>query len=264
MEYFISTLSAEHALIIDDTHLLPNETVNKALIPAFGNIPILATRQEGYPVNESALPEKTHRLGQEKIFFTIAEVAKITEDALNQKNPGLIRCIYDLTQGWPAPTRTLINAIKQARDETEYSENLNLALRALRQFFESEAGSLTDNEEPESPAKRAIVNTYHASEDNSSPIYDQYRSYVHLSGLSFDESCQISNDASRANSMPSISARETQILRFLANGDKPNKIAQSLNVSIQTVRAHIRNVYKKLGVHDKGEALDIAIKKRLI
>jgi len=41
-------------------------------------------------------------------------------------------------------------------------------------------------------------------------------------------------------------------------------IGDSLNISVDTVRHHIRNIYKKLQAHSKTEAVVKAIKKGII
>ncbi|MDQ3140729.1 MAG: helix-turn-helix transcriptional regulator [Bacteroidota bacterium] len=41
-------------------------------------------------------------------------------------------------------------------------------------------------------------------------------------------------------------------------------IAESCFISIDTVRAHIRNIYEKLHVHSKAEAVATAIKNKIV
>jgi DNA-binding NarL/FixJ family response regulator len=52
-----------------------------------------------------------------------------------------------------------------------------------------------------------------------------------------------------------LSAREWEILQHLAQGFLYKEIADSLKISIETVRTHIRNIYEKLHVHSRTEAL---------
>jgi DNA-binding NarL/FixJ family response regulator len=66
-------------------------------------------------------------------------------------------------------------------------------------------------------------------------------------------------------SEPSIlSDREREILGELAKGNSYQVIADLLFISVDTVRFHIRNIYKKLHVHSQSEAVAKAIKKGLI
>lgn len=62
----------------------------------------------------------------------------------------------------------------------------------------------------------------------------------------------------------SLSQREIDVLEQLSNGLNYNKIAENLIVSPSTVRKHIENIYKKLQVHNKIEAVQKAKKHNLI
>jgi LuxR family maltose regulon positive regulatory protein len=52
-----------------------------------------------------------------------------------------------------------------------------------------------------------------------------------------------------------LSARELEVLRFLAIGFNVPDIAPKLDIARSTVRSHIKNIYVKLGVHKRKEAL---------
>lgn len=61
-----------------------------------------------------------------------------------------------------------------------------------------------------------------------------------------------------------LSARETEILQRLCEGEGYNTIADRFFISGHTVRAHIKNIYRKLQVNSRAEAVKTAIKDRLI
>jgi DNA-binding NarL/FixJ family response regulator len=61
-----------------------------------------------------------------------------------------------------------------------------------------------------------------------------------------------------------LSEREKEILSCLVKGMSYKLIADSCFISIDTVRGHIRNIYEKLHVHSKGEAVAKAIKGRIV
>jgi DNA-binding NarL/FixJ family response regulator len=61
-----------------------------------------------------------------------------------------------------------------------------------------------------------------------------------------------------------LSEREKEILSCLVKGMSYKLIADACFISIDTVRGHIRNIYEKLHVHSKGEAIAIAIKGRIV
>ena len=56
-----------------------------------------------------------------------------------------------------------------------------------------------------------------------------------------------------------LSQREKEVLSCLVKGMSYKLIAAACNISIDTVRGHIRNIYQKLHVHSKGEAIATAI-----
>jgi DNA-binding NarL/FixJ family response regulator len=61
-----------------------------------------------------------------------------------------------------------------------------------------------------------------------------------------------------------LTSRETDVLEQLGKGLSYTKIADNLIISPSTVRKHIENIYKKLQVHNKLEAVDQARKQNLI
>jgi DNA-binding NarL/FixJ family response regulator len=52
-----------------------------------------------------------------------------------------------------------------------------------------------------------------------------------------------------------LTARESQVIQLLAEGRIYKEIAGQLKVSPETIRAHIRNIYKKLHVNSRRQAL---------
>ena len=62
----------------------------------------------------------------------------------------------------------------------------------------------------------------------------------------------------------SLTNREITVLEQLGSGLSYTKIAENLIISPSTVRKHIENIYKKLQVHNKLEAVDLARRQNLI
>lgn len=61
-----------------------------------------------------------------------------------------------------------------------------------------------------------------------------------------------------------LSAREKEVITSLAEGNNYQEIADRLFISVDTVRHHIRNIYRKLHVHSQSEAVAKAIRKGII
>ena len=61
-----------------------------------------------------------------------------------------------------------------------------------------------------------------------------------------------------------LSARETEILTSLAMGKTYKITANNLHIGMETVKSHVKNIYSKLQVSTKTEAIDLARKRSLI
>src|ERR1035437_7239351 len=61
-----------------------------------------------------------------------------------------------------------------------------------------------------------------------------------------------------------LSDRELEVLQRLAQGDSYKMIGDKCFISMGTVRSHINNIYKKLHVNSKSEAVIKAMKERLV
>ncbi len=63
---------------------------------------------------------------------------------------------------------------------------------------------------------------------------------------------------------PHLTERETEVLRYVAKGFSYNEIAGIIDVSGHTVTSHIKNIYKKLSVRSRGEAVFEAMQLGII
>ncbi|OIN57283.1 response regulator [Arsenicibacter rosenii] len=61
--------------------------------------------------------------------------------------------------------------------------------------------------------------------------------------------------AQHATELDQLTAREGQVLHYLAQGMSYKLVAAELGISIETVRTHIKRIYEKLHVHSVTEAL---------
>ena len=61
-----------------------------------------------------------------------------------------------------------------------------------------------------------------------------------------------------------LTSRETEVLELLATGKSYSVIADELFIHKETVKSHIKNIYFKLHVNSKADALEIARKNKLI
>jgi DNA-binding NarL/FixJ family response regulator len=65
-----------------------------------------------------------------------------------------------------------------------------------------------------------------------------------------------------ADGLSVLTAREREVLELLATGSLYKEIAERLGMSFDTVRTHLRNIYEKLHVHSRTEAVVKYLGKR--
>lgn len=61
-----------------------------------------------------------------------------------------------------------------------------------------------------------------------------------------------------------ISDREIEVLKEMSTGASNKEIGENLCISVSTVKTHIINIYSKLQVNSRIEAVDLARKMKLI
>jgi len=70
-------------------------------------------------------------------------------------------------------------------------------------------------------------------------------------GMTLEEACAVLGEKLE------LSPREIEVFTMLAQGRDPVRIQDALFISYNTVRNHIRSIYKKLDVHSRQELLDL-------
>jgi DNA-binding NarL/FixJ family response regulator len=61
-----------------------------------------------------------------------------------------------------------------------------------------------------------------------------------------------------------LTRQESELLKLLADGHHRKTAAQELGISVNTVGFHLKNIYAKLQVHSKSEAVAKALRERLV
>jgi len=59
-----------------------------------------------------------------------------------------------------------------------------------------------------------------------------------------------------------ITDREKEILQYIVNGWDAKRIATTINLSVLTVRKHVANIYTKLHINSKAQAINLAHKEK--
>ena len=61
-----------------------------------------------------------------------------------------------------------------------------------------------------------------------------------------------------------LTTREKEVLKMLAEGQSVKEIACDFNLSVKTVEAHKFNLMRKLDIHNKAQLVQYAIQKKVI
>ncbi len=107
------------------------------------------------------------------------------------------------------------------------------------------AGYLTKNTSPEK-----IIAAIHEVMDGGGP-------------MSANIARMVISSFKRNESSP-LTRRETEILEQIAAGKSRKRIADELYIDLETVKSHIKNIYHKLDVHSKADAIKMAKDNRFI
>jgi DNA-binding NarL/FixJ family response regulator len=75
---------------------------------------------------------------------------------------------------------------------------------------------------------------------------------------------RLANDARAESQRSLLTLREMQILECLAEGYSNKTVAHTLEITEETVKSHLKNLYEKLGASDRAHAVAIALRQTLI
>ncbi len=76
--------------------------------------------------------------------------------------------------------------------------------------------------------------------------------------------CNVSKRQQNEQEIYNLTDRELEILNLIAQGYSNAKISETLHISMNTVKTHIKNIFQKLEVEDRTEAAMKAFKSNLI
>jgi DNA-binding CsgD family transcriptional regulator len=156
--------------------------------------------------------------------------------------------------------RTVVPAIENERRLDKVQGNLVLAL------YEEQAGEARAAEqalrqaltwaEPEQITQlfyndyEYVLPVIERLKETAAPGSFTHRLYVHLSQLATGEL-----SLAKADEQHLLTMRENEVVYLLVAGYTPQETAERLGISKETVRKHIVNAYRKLGVHSRTQLL---------
>lgn len=74
----------------------------------------------------------------------------------------------------------------------------------------------------------------------------------------------LDEDINKCNYLSRLTNRELEVLRHIALGEDNQEIANSLHISEGTVKNYVSNIYEKLELRDRGQAIRFAILQGLV
>ena len=75
---------------------------------------------------------------------------------------------------------------------------------------------------------------------------------------------EVASQLAQYTGEPSLTTRELEVLRQLADGNRNRDIGNLLFISEETVKVHVKNIMEKLGAADRTEAVAIAVRRGIM
>ena len=121
-----------------------------------------------------------------------------------------------------------------------------------------------DNEENVFKALSRGAAGYLTKNDSTEKIIDAIREVMDGGApMSMNIAKMVIRSFHRNQNSP-LTKRETEILEEIAKGKSRSKIAKEMFIDLETVKSHIKNIYLKLNVHSRDEAIKEAKNNKYI
>lgn len=153
-----------------------------------------------------------------------------------------LECIREIKQCLPEARVLMISV----HDDDEY---------VLKAFLDGADGYLLKDSSPDQ-----IVGAIHDARRGGAPMSPSIaRKVVGILGQLQSDEGSVRPPAPSKAAVEALSGRETEVLELLAKGRRYMEIASEISVSLDTVKSHIRNIYRKLEVRNKAEAISLLL-----
>lgn len=201
-------------------------------------------------INRNSLAEKLKTKNNIKILFTAQNGEDFLEKMKESKElPDLVFMDIDM------PVMNGIEAVNSAAEVYPNTKFLMLTVfddddKIFEAIKAGAVGYLLKDENPD----RLINALYEVVEFGGAPMSPR------IARKSLQMLSKAKIDAKKVEDSV-LSDREMEILKGLVDGKDYKQLATEINLSPNTVRTHITNIYKKLHVNNKTQAIKIAMKK---
>lgn len=169
---------------------------------------------------------------------------------MQKENPGVLLIDIDI---FPEKAFKLISEIKEKYPQTlilvlSESHSRDIIYKALQS---GATGFLLDDTSP-LQLIQAVQDVYEGGAPLSSKAARNLIEYFH------------DNNTNLPAKDYNLSLREKEVLGKLINGKNIKDIAGKLFISIDTVRFHFKNIYRKLNVHNQAELVAKTLREKII
>ncbi len=190
----------------------------------------------------------------ESNVFEVGELHRETTDTLQQLAKDICNLVF---MDVDIPGLTSIEAASIVK--AAYPE-INVILLTIRE----DSKTVSQVQEPEEGIQLDKIPPVTLSEFLSRV----YETALHSNQLAVDKVLAFFRERPPAQSAQQdtygLSPREKEILRCLVDGDTYKQISEHCHISVGTVRSHIMNIYRKLEVNSRSNAIVKAMKEHLI
>jgi DNA-binding NarL/FixJ family response regulator len=121
-----------------------------------------------------------------------------------------------------------------------------------------------DNEDNVFKALTKGASGYLVKSDSTEKIMDAIKEVVEGGAPMSMNIAKIVIRSFHKNQNSPLTKRETEILEQVANGKSRSKIAKEMFIDLETVKSHIKNIYLKLNVHSREDAIKEARNNKYI
>ena len=241
------TLIQELKVILDDIDakiLLPSAEAFRARLWVLGG---KLTEAEKWVESSNLKVDGDLSYLQENDYITLVRLL-IAQKNYNVANE-LITRLLDFSGEAERNTRVLELMILQAIVNYEQG-NKNQAQKIILQALKmAEPEGFIRTFLDEGPVVASLLYLLISNEPDTSYAGEILRAF-RTQEIAFQE-----KEVSKSDLIEPLSDREQEVLQYLAEGLSNREIAQKLTVSLSTVKTHTRNIYGKLGVNSRTQAI---------
>ena len=112
------------------------------------------------------------------------------------------------------------------------------------------------------PRKRIVLFLPHRADGNHG--VEKTRELRFKRGVDAPDAAAIAKLHAARRAQPSLTPREVEVVRLIAEGLRNKEIAFALGITEQTAKVHVKNILAKLSVNDRTAIIPIALRRGII